>query len=204
MNINKVFFLRKPDTNEIRQIYLGYAWPAIIFNALYLLFKKDWKWAGIFFALDILAALLPEDYAGLAVFSIGLIICFFYNKIKLKELTAKGWVLTENSEDVLNQYRTQKAEKAQARKEKRKEAYENLAKIESNGGIFQRHVRCPRCRSTNIQVVGQHKKGFSVGKAATGVVLTGGIGSLAGFAGKKTKKVDMICMNCGKQFKYKK
>lgn len=38
--------------------------------------------------------------------------------MKLKELTAKGWVLTENSEDVLNQYRTQKAEKAQARKEK--------------------------------------------------------------------------------------
>lgn len=56
----------------------------------------------------------------------------------------------------------------------------------------------------NVQIVGQHKKGFSVGKAATGVVLTGGIGSLAGFAGKKTKKVDMICMNCGKQFKYKK
>ena len=204
MNINKVFFLRKPDTNEIRQIYLGYAWPAIIFNVLYLLFKKDWKWAGIFFALDILAALLPEDYAGLAVFSIGLIICFFYNKIKLKELTAKGWVLTENSEDVLNQYKTQKAEKAQARKEKRKEAYENLAKIESNGGIFHRQVRCPKCRSTNIQIVGQHKKGFSVGKAAAGVALTGGIGSLAGFAGKKTKKVDMICMNCGKQFKYKK
>lgn len=204
MNINKVFFLRKPDTNEIRQIYLGYAWPAIIFNVLYLLFKKDWKWAGIFFALDILAALLPEDYAGLAVFSIGLIICFFYNKIKLKELIAKGWVLTENSEDVLNQYRTQKAEKAQARKEKRKEAYENLAKIESNGGIFHRQVRCPKCRSTNVQIVGQHKKGFSVGKAAAGVALTGGIGSLAGFAGKKTKKVDMICMNCGKQFKYKK
>ena len=204
MNINKVFFLRKPDTNEIRQIYLGYAWPAIIFNVLYLLFKKDWKWAGIFFALDILAALLPEDYAGLAVFSIGLIICFFYNKIKLKELIAKGWVLTENSEDVLNQYKTQKAEKAQARKKKRKEAYENLAKIESNGGIFHRQVRCPKCRSTNVQIVGQHKKGFSVGKAAAGVALTGGIGSLAGFAGKKTKKVDMICMNCGKQFKYKK
>ena len=68
--------------------------------------------------------------------------------MKLKELTAKGWVLTENSEDVLNQYRTQKAEKAQARKEKRKEAYENLAKIESNGGIFHRQVRCPKCRST--------------------------------------------------------
>lgn len=27
--------------------------------------------------------------------------------------------------------------------------------------------------------------------------------SSLGFAGKKTKKVDMICMNCGKQFKFK-
>lgn len=57
---------------------------------------------------------------------------------------------------------------------------------------------CPRCRSTNIQVLGQHRKGFSIGKAAAGTILTGGIGSLAGFAGKNTKKVDMICMNCGK------
>lgn len=62
---------------------------------------------------------------------------------------------------------------------------------------------CPKCRSTNIQVLGQHRKGFSIGKAAAGTILTGGIGSLAGFAGKNTKKVDMICMNCGKEFQYK-
>lgn len=80
MNINKVFFLRKPDTNEIKQIYLGYAWPAIIFNVFYLLFKKDWKWAGIFFVLDLLAAWLPEDYINPAIFSVGLIICFFITK----------------------------------------------------------------------------------------------------------------------------
>lgn len=204
MNINNEVYLKNPNTNEIKKLNLSFAWPAIIFNIFYLLFKRDWKWAGIFLVLDFLAAQLPESYAGFAVFLVDLLIFLFYNKIKFKELTAKGWVLTENSEDVLNQYRTQKAEKAQARKEKRKEAYENLAKIESNGGIFQRQVRCPKCRSTNVQIVGQHKKGFSVGKAAAGVALTGGIGSLAGFAGKKTKKVDMICMNCGKQFKYKK
>lgn len=204
MNINNEVYLKNPNTNEIKKLNLSFAWPAIIFNIFYLLFKRDWKWAGIFLVLDFLAAQLPESYVGFAVFLVDLLIFLFYNKIKFKELTAKGWVLTENSEDVLNQYRTQKAEKAQARKEKRKEAYENLAKIESNGGIFKRQVRCPRCRSTNVQVVGQHKKGFSVGKAAAGVALTGGIGSLAGFAGKKTKKVDMICMNCGKQFKYKK
>lgn len=63
---------------------------------------------------------------------------------------------------------------------------------------------CPKCGSKNLQIVGNHKKGFSVGKALVGGVLTAGtgVGVLAGFAGKKGKKVDMICMNCGKKFKY--
>lgn len=59
---------------------------------------------------------------------------------------------------------------------------------------------CPKCGSDNLEVLGQHKKGFSVGKAVGGAVLTGGVGSLAGFAGKKTKKVDVVCMNCGNKF----
>lgn len=59
---------------------------------------------------------------------------------------------------------------------------------------------CPYCKSPNIQPMGQHKKVFSVGKAVGGAVLTGGIGALAGFAGKKTKKVDWVCLNCGKSF----
>ena len=71
-------------------------------------------------------------------------------------------------------------------------------------GMFgNKAPKCPKCKSTNVQAVGQHKKEFSVGKAVIGGVLTGGVGVLAGFAGKKTKKVDMICMNCGKQFKFK-
>lgn len=202
--MDNVVFLKNPNTDEIKKLNLGFAWQVFVFNVFYFVYKKDWKWAGIFVVLLGFTTMLPKDYVGFAIFLIDLLSFLFYNKIKLKELTAKGWVITENSKTILNQYRIQKAEKAQTRKEKRKAAYENLAKIESNGGIFQRQVHCPRCRSTNIQVVGQHKKGFSVGKAAAGVALTGGIGSLAGFAGKKTKKVDMICMNCGKQFKYRK
>lgn len=62
-------------------------------------------------------------------------------------------------------------------------------------------LRCPHCGSTNVQPLGQHRKGFSVGKAVGGAVLTGGVGALAGFAGKKTKQTDFVCMNCGKQFK---
>lgn len=47
---------------------------------------------------------------------------------------------------------------------------------------------CPACGSDNIQFVGNQRKAFSVGKAVGGAVLTssfGGVGSLAGFIGKK-------------------
>ena len=45
------------------------------------------------------------------------------------------------------------------------------------------------------------RKGFSFGKAAGGVLLTGGVGSLAGFAGKKGKYDIWHCKDCGKRFK---
>lgn len=45
-----------------------------------------------------------------------------------------------------------------------------------------------------------NRKGFSVGKATGGALLTGGIGLLAGFAGKKGKN-EWYCNNCGRTFK---
>lgn len=63
-------------------------------------------------------------------------------------------------------------------------------------------IRCPKCRSTNIQVLGNDRKGFSIGKAVGGAILTGGIGLLAGFAGKKGK-YEVFCGDCGKRFTVK-
>ncbi|MDG6125142.1 SHOCT domain-containing protein [Lactococcus formosensis] len=64
-------------------------------------------------------------------------------------------------------------------------------------------IKCPKCKSTNVQFMQQGKKAFSVGKAVGGAVLTGGIGSLAGFAGKKGKK-QWFCQNCNSTFETKK
>lgn len=67
-------------------------------------------------------------------------------------------------------------------------------------------MKCPRCGSQNIQLAGTHKKGFSVGKAVGGAILTGGaggIGSLAGFTGKQTGQSDWVCLDCGKTFTIK-
>ena len=50
--------------------------------------------------------------------------------------------------------------------------------------------------STNAYLGAWVTAGFAVG----GAVLTGGVGALAGFAGKKTKQTDFVCMDCGQQF----
>ncbi|MGZ1149100.1 hypothetical protein ACXO2A_08615, partial [Lactobacillus delbrueckii subsp. bulgaricus] len=63
-------------------------------------------------------------------------------------------------------------------------------------------VLCPNCGSPHVELVGENRKGFSLGKAAGGALLTGGIGLLAGFAGKKDG-TQFFCNTCHKTFKIK-
>lgn len=72
-----------------------------------------------------------------------------------------------------------------------------------NTKIDPHAIKCPKCKSTNVQFMQQGKKAFSIGKAVGGAVLTGGIGTLAGFAGKKGKK-QWFCQNCNNTFETKK
>ncbi len=53
-------------------------------------------------------------------------------------------------------------------------------------------VACPECGSEKITT---NKKGFDVGKAAAGGVLTGGVGLLAGFI--SSRKIQVTCLKCG-------
>lgn len=66
----------------------------------------------------------------------------------------------------------------------------------------QNIITCPNCHSKNVTFLQQDKKAFSVGKAAAGAVLTGGVGTLAGFTGKKGNK-QWHCQNCGNMFETK-
>lgn len=63
-------------------------------------------------------------------------------------------------------------------------------------------ITCLNCHSTNLQFMQQDKEAFSIGKAAAGTVLTGGVGALAGFAGKKGNK-QWFCQNCNTTFETK-
>lgn len=100
-----------------------------------------------------------------------------------------------------------KAEKARQKKLKTRQKYEQrVARADLNRRIEESNEsskpRCPKCTSTNIQFLGRDRKGFSVGKAVGGAILTGGVGSLAGFAGKKGK-FQWLCMDCGNRFEMK-
>ena len=54
---------------------------------------------------------------------------------------------------------------------------------------------CPKCGSDQLSA---NKKGFGVGKAVAGAVLTGGVGLLAGFIG--SQKIYVTCLACGHQW----
>lgn len=106
-------------------------------------------------------------------------------------------------EDINRLFNTDKARKhvvpADLKKEINQMSSVAIAKVfaeGANGKLF-----CPYCGSENVQPLGQHRKMFSVGKAAVGAAITGGVGLAAGLLGKNTKQTDFVCMNCGKQFK---
>lgn len=83
---------------------------------------------------------------------------------------------------------------------KKKSKPKNLETGDKKAGFFHSGVYCPSCRSLNVQFMQNKRKNFSVGKAIGGAFLTGGIGTLAGFAGKQGKKNQWFCQNCGRTF----
>ena len=82
-------------------------------------------------------------------------------------------------------------------------------KLRKQGGVEsvktnRKSIICPYCKSSNVVPMGgPQRKAFSAGKAIAGGLLTGGIGVLAGFAGKKGKKATFMCMDCNKTFEAK-
>ena len=67
--------------------------------------------------------------------------------------------------------------------------------------ITPKKACCPKCHSQAIMPMGHKHKNVSLGKAAAGVMIFGGIGVAAGMLGKTEKKVEFYCTNCGNVFK---
>lgn len=85
----------------------------------------------------------------------------------------------------------------------KKRDLDEIQAIQKKTVNYKKMAVCPNCGNTDIRFLGNNKKGFSVGKAIGGAALTGGIGTLAGFAGKKGKKNSWHCSQCGNLFKLK-
>ena len=101
---------------------------------------------------------------------------------KMKELSGRTWKdVAKNSVNA-----TKERQEELKRKEMEKKA-----------------VKCPVCGTINVEFLQQDKKSFSAGKAIAGAALTGGIGTLAGFAGKKGT-LQWHCKECGCLFETKK
>lgn len=98
-----------------------------------------------------------------------------------------------------------KIEQAKAKEEFRQASEEFRQAKEDLKEEFRqaRAIKCPHCKSTDVEFMVQQRKSFSIGKAAAGTIMTGGVGALAGFAGKKGKK-EWHCKNCGAVFATKK
>lgn len=92
-----------------------------------------------------------------------------------------------------------KEQKEQLKKEQAKAVEELQQARNEYKKTTARAVKCPHCKSTDVEFMVQQRKGFSIGKAAAGAVMTNGVGALAGFAGKKGKK-EWHCKNCGTVF----
>lgn len=59
-------------------------------------------------------------------------------------------------------------------------------------------INCPKCGSTQVNA---NKKGFDIGQALVGGVLTGGIGLAAGFWG--SNEIRLNCLKCGHRWQPK-
>lgn len=65
-----------------------------------------------------------------------------------------------------------------------------------SNSLKEEYLCCPKCHSNKLH---SENKGFSGGKALAGVILTGGVGLLAGTIG--SKNIQITCLKCGNKFK---
>ncbi len=114
--------------------------------------------------------------------------CMDWNKIKsgLKDVTDKGVELAGNK---MEQKKEEMQEKKEQKKEEQLELQERIKQMDKEGIIY-----CPKCYSTQITA---NKKGFSLGKAAAGSLIAGGV--LLGAVGKN--KIEVTCLKCGNKWK---
>ena len=111
-----------------------------------------------------------------------------WDKIKesAKDLAGKG---LDISKDLAEKGLETAKEKREEKKAEKQELKERIEQMDKEGIVY-----CPKCYSTQVTA---NKKGFSLGKAAAGSLIAGGV--LLGAVGKN--KIEVTCLKCGHKWK---
>lgn len=111
-----------------------------------------------------------------------------WNKIKdgAKDLAGKG---LDVSKDLAEKGIESAKEKKELKKLEKQELKDRIKQMDKEGIVY-----CPKCYSTQVTA---NKKGFSLGKAAVGSLIAGGV--LLGAVGKN--KIEVTCLKCGNKWK---
>lgn len=98
---------------------------------------------------------------------------------------------TANFKEDMSEAIKMEEKKAQFRSDKKGLEKERITDLKKQGIPY-----CPKCHSTSLTTT---NKKLSVGRALVGGALIGGTGVVLG--GLTSKKVELLCMNCGYKFK---
>lgn len=80
--------LVNPETNARKKAKLGFSWTTFFFGFFPAVFREDWKWAAIIFLVEMVVT-VPTLGFGFSV--VGIIFSFFYNRLYVNDLLAKGF-----------------------------------------------------------------------------------------------------------------
>lgn len=87
-------------SGPVKEVKAGFSWTVFFFGLFVPLIRGDLKWAAIMFGVSFLVGAIT---AGLGAFIPGLVFCFVYNKIYIKELLEKGYSTTNPTDDQIIQ-----------------------------------------------------------------------------------------------------
>lgn len=186
------------DADLITIIVIGIFLNALVLFRLIKIYKDFigvvWRF-GIFAIIQALSVyFIFETRVFMTVLMLGLLVIYMISlsfrfsdsKIPDKEVTT-----FESLKSVSDEEREEMARRRKEQSEKRRNELN-----ERNA------LKCPHCKSKNVNFMQNNRKSFSMGKAAAGTILTGGIGAVAGFAGKKGND-QWHCQECGQVFETK-
>ena len=80
---NKIYF-KHPQSGAMKEAPVGFSWTTFFFGFFPALIRGDWKWGIIQF----IVAMLTMGFSGL-------VFCFIYNKLYIKELIQQGFQATK-------------------------------------------------------------------------------------------------------------